>query len=537
MDAALKAHKVRCDKAWAAKTPFQTMYDEVYDYVIPFRRPSALGKASQGENRVSHLYDNTAMVSAFAGAGRLQQDLFPPGQPFFTLAFGPLAKQVLKRQKIDIVEAARALEDVAKVAAAFFQTGEFDNACNEMCIDLIAGSGGLLPVEGDDDNPIRFVCPPFDELAITLGPYADISGIFWKTMMSRANIKAAFPRGRFPVKFTENLVKDADAEIELHQDWTHDYAAKRWVFRVWIEEGDADNTFIVESKLRTQPMAIARYHRVPGEAYGRGPGMLALPTAKTLNKAVELMLKAAAIQMLGIWAYRPGGAFNPATARFAPGAFWPMSSTGGVLGADVTRLDPAAAKMEIGQLISTELRQQLAAAMNDDKLPQDGATPKSATEIMARMKRISQNYLGAYGRLVNDIIPVLVKRVIEIAHKRKLIDTPIRIDALLIAVDVTSPMASAMKAHGLQQSLEWLQIIATLKGPQAVELLCKLDDLLADMGERLGVPAEFRMSKAETQALTEKMAQAAAQLAAAQTQAAQAPAAPADPAADIIAAA
>jgi hypothetical protein len=68
----------------------------------------------------------------------------------------------------------------------------------------------------------------------------------------------------------------------------------------------------------------ARYHRVPGEPYGRGPILLALPTIKTLNKAVELTLKAAAIQMLGIWGYRPGGSFNPDTVRLGPGEIWPM---------------------------------------------------------------------------------------------------------------------------------------------------------------------------------------------------------------------
>ncbi|WP_196301745.1 hypothetical protein, partial [Streptococcus pneumoniae] len=80
--------------------------------------------------------------------------------------------------------------------------------------------------------------------------------------------------------------------------------------------------------------------------------------------AVELTLKAAAIQMLGIWGYRPGGAFNPDTARLAPGAFWPMSSTGGVMGPEVARVDTAAGRVDVGQLISSELRLQVQAAMH-----------------------------------------------------------------------------------------------------------------------------------------------------------------------------
>ena len=36
-----------------------------------------------------------------------------------------------------------------------------------------------------------------------------------------------------------------------------------------------------------QPIAVPRYYRVPGEAYGRGPILMALPSIKTLNRAQD----------------------------------------------------------------------------------------------------------------------------------------------------------------------------------------------------------------------------------------------------------
>lgn len=521
-----KAHMTRRQKAWADRAHWQALYDEVYDYVIPYRRP-ATSLNAKGAQRIEKLYDNTAMVSAFAGAGRLQQDLFPPGQPFFTFTLGPVAKAALKKQRVDATAAKRELEEIAQLVQAFFLSGEFDNAANEMCIDLIAGTGTLFPLEGDDADPVRFVCIPFDEIAIEPDAFGGVGAIFWTTRQTRRQIRQAFPRATFPEAFER--ANDLDGEVVIHQDWTRE--GKIWRFRVTIEDGNQDEgkAEIANATLRTQPGAVTRYHKVPGEAYGRGPGMLALPTAKTLNKAVELLLKAAAIQMLGIWAYRPGGAFNPSTARFQPGAFWPMGSTGGVLGADVTRLDPATARMDVAQLITSELRLQLQAAMNDDKLPDKGATPVSATEVMARMKRISQNYLGAYGRITNDTIPPLVRRVMEILDKKKLLPRTIKLDTLLVAIDITSPMASMMKAQGLAQALDFLQIVASLKGPQAIELLVKLDDFLRDLGERMGVPAAFLMTETETKQLEAKLAAAAAKLAAATQQQQQAAAPPPQP--------
>jgi len=511
--------RTRSERAWSNRAPWQTLYNDVFDYVIPYRKPSSQNVGTPTQ-RIEKIYDNTAVVSAFAGAGRLQNDLFPPGERFFVYGLGPVAKRALKKKGIDETDAKRELEAVSDDIHSFFLSGEFDNACIEMCTDLFAGQGFLMPVKGTIDHPVRFVCIPMDEVALEPGPYGDISGIHWKTRMTRAAIRDAFPRGVFPDAFKEALRSNSGAgdEVEIYQSWTFDYAKGRWSFVVWVEGSDKDDRPVATASHRAPPMATPRYHRVPGETYGRGPAMLALPTVKTLNKAVELMLKAAAIQMLGIWAYRPGGAFNPSTARIAPGAWWAMSSTGGVLGPDVTRMDTANARMDVAQLVTQELRTQLQQALNDDKLPDKGATPVSATEIMARMKRVSQNYLGAFGRLVSETVPPLVRRTAEILDGFGLLERRlITVDMLLVKIDVQSPMAAMMKAQGLSQIVQFLELVATLKGdPRAIELLVKLDDLLREFASRMGVPAEFLMNKEEQQALETKLANAAAAMAAAQ---------------------
>lgn len=519
------AHKARSEAAWSEKTSkWDPIYQDLFRFTIPYRQAKG-ARNGKTDPRIEEIYDNTAMVSTFAGAGRLQHDLFPPGEKFFTFAIGPVAKQALLKKGEDPTELERELEAVADQLHALFGA-EFEQSALEMCIDLHAGTGHLLPVEGDDDEPVRFVCVPMTEVALEAGPYGDVWGIFWKTSMSYRQIEGAFPKGKFSDEFKKKLEEAPGEPCELRQEWVYDPKAKRWRFVVWTPCSARDERFIFEDSSRAKPMATPRYHRVPGEAYGRGPGLLALPTTKTLNKAVELMLKSAAIQMLGIWAYRPNGAFNPATAKIAPGAFWPMSSTGGVMGADVQRMDPAGAKMEVAQLVTQEMRMQLQAQMNDDRLPDKGATPVSATEIMARMKRVSQNYVGAYGRLVNETIPVIVRRVAEIAHKKRLIRVSFKIDQLLVKIDVLSPMATAIKAQALSQVFQFIELVQAIKGPEAVQLLIKIDDLLRDAAKKMNVPAEFRMSPDETKALEAKLAAAAATVAAAQAAMEQGPTGP-----------
>lgn len=504
-------HKKRVAKIWSDRQLWQRYYDDAYEFAIPFRRPaSRLGKAIETIQRV---YDATAIESSFRAAGQLHSDLFPP--EFFKLAPGAVAKVAMPDDQLQAL--ALQLEKVSTVAAAFFDTGEFATASSEMCVDLMVGTAALMPLEGDAVNPVRFVCIPFDELAIETDAYGKVVVICWRTRMTRRAINDAFPNGDFPVEFVDGLKtgNGADQELELNQDFIFDRKSNRWTLCVWLADSTAP---VFEEDYKTQPLAVPRYHRVPGEPYGRGPILLALPTIKTLNKAVELTLKAAAIQMLGIWGYRPG-ALNPDNVRLGPGEFWPMQSTGGVLGPDVARLDAAAGKIDVGQLITQELRGQVQSMLGDDRLPEKGATPVSATEIMARMKRIQQNYMGAWARIVNEVHPVIVRRVLEILYNKKIKGVmDLNIDQLLIKLDVLSPITAAIKAAAHSRIVDFIQLVIALKGnPMAAELVVKVDDALQRIATD-ELPPSLIVTKQERKALQAQMARAAAQIAQQQQQ-------------------
>lgn len=516
----LKDHKKRAERAWRDREAWQKLYDDAYEFAIPYRRPAS--RAGKGSERIERLFDGTAVESAFRAAGQLHSDLFPPD--FGSLAPGAVAQVSLTES--NLADLRRELENISKIVAAFFQTGEFASAGAEMCVDLMVGTGTLFPVEGDDTEPVRFVCIPFDEIAVEIDAYGRVIAIYWKTRLTRRQIRDTWSHGRYPDEFKRKHDSDPNDEIDICQDFIREPKTGRWQFVAYLTDSE---TPIVEDEYKTQPMAVPRYHRVPGEAYGRGPILLALPTIKTLNKAVELTLKAAAIQMLGIWSYRPGGTFNPDTVRLGPGEFWPVASTGGVLGPDVARLDVAAGRVDLGRLIEQELRLQVQSMLGDDRLPEKGATPVSATEIMARMKRISQNYLGAWARIVNEVHPVIVRRVIEILARRKLLPRDLDIDGLLIKLDVISPITAAIKAAAHSRIIDFIELVIAVKGtPMAADLIVKVDDALRRIGEDQ-VPPSLLTTPQEQKALEQKLADAAAQLATAQTQqqqgAAQAPAA------------
>lgn len=501
--AAFKSVKDRVQKAWSDRSPWDTIYGDAYDFAVPQRRPSAKRLLETVK-----LYDMTAPMAVMNFGGRLQQDLFPPGQESFVIEAGPIAQQYLEiTAGPEAVKAVnRELDRTARIMHPFFMTGEWDTAVHETCIDLAVGTGALLPIKGDMYEPLRFASIPFDEIAIWTDFFGKPAGIDWKTRPTREQVAGMWPDGAWTKEHRERNASHPNEEIELHQCWYRDAApGGGWHFIAWVDKLESE---LVHERMRTQPIAVPRYYRVPGEPYGRGVLLTALPSIKTLNKAQELALKSAAIQMLGIWAYRAGGTFNPNTVRMGPGEFWPMQSTGGILGPDVQRIDPASGSLNVSQLVIGNLQDQVKAALHDTRLPDYQGTPRAAAEITARLRQSADVHIGAFGRLVAEIMPVIVPRAAEILYEQRFLQTVANIDNLLIAVRVRSPMAAALNADRLATLANYFEIVQLTAGPQRARLYLNEETYLDQFAKGLQVDPQIVPDADQKKAIAQEIAQA-----------------------------
>jgi len=501
------AVKKRSDKAWGGRSGWSALYQDAYDFAVPMRRPDAVKMATP-----SKLFDMTAPMSVMHFAGGLQRDLFPPGQKSFTIEAGPIAKQALlvSQGQGAIDQLNRGLENTADIMRPFFMTGEWDTCIHEACIDLAIGTAVILPVATNDPyQPLRFATIPFDECAIWTEFMGSLEGLSWKCRPTREQVYLMWPKANWTQELIDAAKNRPDEEITLVQVWWKDLTPLGgWHFIAYI---DNMATELVHEWTRTQPIAVPRYYRVPGEPYGRGVVLTAMPSIKTLNKAQELALKAAAIKMLGIWAYRAGGTFNPNTVRFGPGEFWPMQSTGGILGPDATRIDPAGGDINVAQLIIGNLQDQVRNAMYDTRLPDYQGTPRSASEITGRLQQAAQIHIGAFGRLVAEIMPVIVPRAAEILYEARFLPNITRIDNLLIAIAVQSPMQAALNADRLAALANYFQIVELIGGQGNEELYVKRDVVMQKFAKGLQVDADVvptaDEAKQAAQAIQQRQAQ------------------------------
>lgn len=504
----IKRLKAKRADARKERDAFQPLLDEVYQYAIPFRKSTR--NASQGEKRVDQVFDHTAIDSAFRFAGKMQQDFWPAGQENFAIEPGPLVPENEKEPTKQL------LDKVSQVISAFFEDGDWDLAFHEMALDLCAGTGAILmnPATSYDAlwDPISV---PTEELMLQAGPNNKIDGIYWDRKMSIQVLKETWPEANFSVDM-EKLLQDSPAtEVEVYVDTVFDRKNIRWEMFVWCNKADK---ILYQSQSRTCPWLTPRYFRVPGETYGRGPAMLAMPTTKTLNTAARLQLQAAAIAMLGIYTAVDDGVFNPDLAEVSPGKFWKVARNGGAMGPSISRFpDP---RLDLSNMVLNDLRMGVKATMMDQSLPADGAAVRSATEILERVKRLASDHLGAYGRLVKEVTIPAVKRVIELAYVRGLLTQDVNIDQLLIRLRVQSPLAIAREAQRVEKIIQWLQMVIMIMQDR-VTRVAKVEIALADIGSQLGVPAAYITTKEERKAMDDQeqalqAAQAAAAIAGAQ---------------------
>jgi hypothetical protein len=492
----IKEARQRAKEAWTRRRLYDVMLRDVYDYVLPMRDVTGLtdgGGQPEAAKRVDKIFDSTAVRAAFRFAGRLQTELTPLFQDIFSLEAGPMIPDGDEKSTLT-----KELQRIGKLVHGVLNTGAFHNAAQEMYLDLYAGTGAMFLPAGSRDNPIRVQVVPIPEIALEEGPDGTIWGIFWKRKWAAEDIAVEWPNG----KFSEPLKKlmggnSKTTKVELCQYTRFDPKAGDWQLLVWTEQCAAKEEPFHSERFRTNPWLTPRFFKVPGEPYGRGPAQLAMANIKTANKARELTLKAAAFQLMGIWTYRNDGAFNPSTVRFEPMAMWRVASNGGPLGPTINRL-PVGDNFDISQIVIADEREQMKQSLFDDTLPPDTGAVRSATEIAERMRRLSQDLAGSYGRLTLEIVVPLVRRAIDVLEQLGILSTSLKIDQLLTQVRVVAPIAAGQQAAKVQSAVQWVDILNMQGGPGAANKVAKLEKLGPAIGRWMGVEEDYIRSGAET---------------------------------------
>jgi hypothetical protein len=483
----------RAEVAQRRKDLFEDLYRDAYEFALPQRQLYGYWEGnSVGAKKMTRVFDSTAITSTQRFANRLQSGIFPPQRKWCRLEPGMDIPDDRKAQALAV------LDLYNEKMFAVLKQSNFDIAIGEFLLDLAVGTAGMLVLPGDDVYPINFIPVPMFLIAYEEGANGQVDKIYRRMRMKGEAIAQQWLDVKLPTDVKERIDQKPGDDVELLEATVYDSERGDWCYHI-IDK--ASKQEIVYRRMVGNPWVIARYMKVAGEIYGRGPLLTALPDIKTLNKTLELLLKNASLAVAGVYTAADDGVLNPQTVKILPGAIIPVARNGGPQGESLRPL-PRSGDFNVSQIVINDLRQNIKRVLLDESLPPDNMSARSATEVVERMKELAQNLGSAFGRLINETMIPLVTRTLQVMDEKGLIDLPLRVNGLEVKVSPVAPLAMAQNMEEINSIMQFMQIAATM-GNEG-QLAIKTSDALDFIGDKLGVPASVRTTAAERAYLIEE---------------------------------
>ena len=509
----------RSNKAFTRKELWRTIYEDCYRYALPQRNlyEGYYEGNVPGQNKMNMIFDSTAIHSVQRFANRIQSGLFPPYKKWCRLEPG---NEIPAERRAEVQSA---LDLYLDKMFTILRQSNFDLAIGEFLLDLCVGTATMLIQPGDDINPIKFTPVPQYLVALEEGPNGTVDNVYRKYKVRAEAITRQFPDAKISETLQRQIDDKPQEQIELIEAVIVDVDRGDYCYHILHEKSKEELVF---RRMDQTPWIVARYMKIPGEVFGRGPLVTALPDIKTLNKTLELLLKNASIACAGVYTAADDGVINPSNIRIQPGSIIPVARNGGPQGASLAPL-PRSGDFNVSQIVINDLRMNIKKTLLDDTLPPDNMSARSATEIVERMKELAQNMGAAFGRLITETMVPIIRRTLFIMDQKGMIQLPLKVNGLEVKVTPVSPLAKAQNLEEVNEVMQFFQIANAL-GPGGVAEV-KPDAIATFIGDKLGVPSELRTSPQEKQQIIQQSMAMFSQQAAAAMDGGQQGGAPASP--------
>ena len=482
----------------SSRANWDNVWRDLADYLTP-NKSGIISQRTQGTKTTDKIFDGTGMRSLKRLSANLHGSMTSSSIKWFTLR---MRDENLNRLK----NVAVWLEDCVNRMLNAFNQSNFGSEGQELYVDMGAfGTGSLFveenePTEDGKFGGLRFTALPIGSYVIDEDPYGNVNTIMRCIKMTPKNIVTRFPEAVLPDKIKEDAEKNKVDLLEvIHAIYpreggvsTLDADAKKLKYAsVYILF--SKKILLSESGFHEFPAPTPRWSKMSGEAWGRGPGHEAIPDVKTLNRAVELTLKA--------WAK----AIDPPLLAENDGI------TGGVI-----RLNPAGityvrdsekslrplalgSRWDVIKLETEDLKQAIREAFFVDQLSLKDSPQMTAEEVRARIEQMQKMLGPTLGRIESEFLNPLIQRVFNLMFRANaLLPAPAEIIQAMgtnsgdIDVEYTGPLAKNQRigeVYAIQKAYEVAFSIAQSKaGLPSVDDVFDSDEALRHAALTLGVP-------------------------------------------------
>jgi hypothetical protein len=494
----------RAQKLRTQRAQVDALQQEIADYVIP-RKAVITEKPMEGQERGELVWDSTAIRANELLAARIQGALTSPSIRWFSLK----TRDENTNRMYSVRTWLNQVEDALYLA---LRQSNFNAEIGEMYIDLGAfGIGGMLieSIQRGASWGFMFHAMAPGTYAIAEDKDGQVDTVYRFLSMSVRQAAQQFGRDALPDDWGELLERNPDAErsvIHVIQPRTVENPerldARHWPWMsVYLAE--KEKHILEEGGYREFPCVVPRWSKTTGEIYGRGPGLTALADIRTMNRAIELTLSAAAkaLDPPGLVAsdaaiaeldLRPG---SQNTVEGDPRMAWTPLESG--------------AKFDVSKLLTEDWRNSIRNTFYWDNLQLQTERVMTATEVQRRLELMQQFLAPTLARLESEALDPLLHRVFALMmRQRRLPPPPQELSGAELDIEYEGPLARSQKATRLAGFDEYIRLMTPVVQlqPQVFDNI-NFDAVARDLAEVAGLPASYLRAEDDVQGMRQERAQ------------------------------
>mgnify|MGYP003650228810 CR=1 FL=1 len=499
--------KKRLNQMEGSRGTWEDHWQEILDYVMP-RKADIVFTRTKGQKRTEILFDSTAITASNLLAASLQGTLTSPSMQWFYL-------KVRNEEFNENREVQLWLEDSAKRMYNVFNESNFNTEVHEMYLDLVSiGTGALFVEEGSggfEKDSVHFNTMHIAEYYIQENVSGYVDTLYRKYKLSARQAIQEFGEKNVGEKVLQAAKDKPDKEfnfihaVEPLEDYERALGkgATKLPFHS-CHVCEEDKMVVRAGGYNEFPYLVPRWSKATGEIFGRSPSYNALPDIKTLNKAVEIGLKA--------WAK----AIDPPLLVQDDGVIGKVRMTPG--GITVVRSDAAikplqiASNWQVTDLKENQLRTAIRQAYYSDQLQLQDGPQMTATEVQVRYE-LMQRLLGpTLGRFQSEFLNPLIERVFGLMFRADaFLPAPENIKGQSINIEYVGPLARSqrMEEATAVERLYQLAMQVVQVDPNVMDIIDH-DEAIRMRANLLGVPKSILRGREEVDEIREAKAQQAA---------------------------
>ena len=479
-------------RAKARRSQWEDLWEEIYEIMLPMQE--GFFDKTIAEENMDLIYDETAVVSIQRFASKLQSGLVPNFSNWFRLVSG---------SDVDPDQAVAFQPELDSITSLIHETlrnTNFSQATVESFLDVAVGTGNMQVMPDTiSGRKLDFTAISQPSVYILPGPGNTVATICREHALSDVrDIKVLWPKATL----SDNLkkkIEDSDKSgkpckgtvIEATvRDWNA-RDAETWTYEVVYKE---DKHTLLSDEFKgegSNPFLVFRWSNRPGEVYGRGPAVLALPAARVANLVTKLTMENADIQIGGMWQVDDDGTVNVDTIEIASGTVIPRTP-----GSSGLQSIAPGGRIEFGDVLLSRTQEHIRDIFFAESLGQLDKTPRSATEVGVRANQLAEVMGSSFGRMQYEFVVPLIRRIVYLLKQAGEIEMP-RVNGREIAVQPTSPLARGMKFEEVQNMTNFYGTVAQMVGPEAAKSYVHTDKMVSRLAENFEVPADILTTEDE----------------------------------------